>query len=443
MASNTPICDFVRAYADSRTARLHMPGHKGVKLLGCEPWDITEVRGADALFEADGIIRESERIAGSFFGAHTFYATEGSSLCIRAMLALAVRRVPKGKRARVLAMRNVHKTFLSAAALLDFDPVWLWDAGENRLSASVSAQDVERALDGTIDAVYLTAPDYLGNLPDLAPIADVCHAHGVPLLVDNAHGAYLKFLQPSRHPIDLGADLCCDSAHKTLPALTGAAYLHVALSDRFGFAAGAKDAMALFGSTSPSYLVLQSLDAQNEVFSTLPDRIASFLPRAAALKSRLIAHGYRLCGDEPLKITVDANAFGYTGDELADAMRRGGAEPEFSDPQFLVLMLSPWNTDEDLRRAADALTALPQKSAIVQNPLPVPAAKAVLSVREAMLSPKERLSANQCTGRVLAEPCVSCPPAVPILMCGERIDEAALERFRFYGIEALSVVKNV
>lgn len=442
MASNTPICDFVRAYAASSPVRLHMPGHKGEPVLGCEPWDVTEIDGADALFEADGIIRESERIAGRFFGAQTFYSAEGSSLCIRAMLALAVRRMPAGTRPKVLAPRNVHKTFLSAAALLDFDPVWIGTARDGRLGATVTAAEVEAALDESTAAVYLTAPDYLGNLPDLAPIAAVCRRANVPLLVDNAHGAYLKFLKPSRHPIDLGADLCCDSAHKTLAALTGAAYLHVAPSDRFGFAARAKDALALFGSTSPSYLILQSLDAQNGLFPALPDRIESFLPQVDALRKRLQSHGYRLLGDEPLKITVDANAFGYTGDGLAALLAKRNVVAEFHDPQYLVLMLSPRNTPEDLTRAADALCAISPREPIEPAILPPIVPTPVLSVRAAMLAEQERLPVEECVGRILAEPCVGCPPAVPIRMCGERIDAAAAQWFRFYGVKTLAVVKN-
>ena len=87
----TPICDFVRRYAQSSALRLHMPGHKGVSLLGMEQMDITEICGADSLYEADGIIRQSEANASAIFGAKTFYSTEGSSQCIRAMLCLAVR----------------------------------------------------------------------------------------------------------------------------------------------------------------------------------------------------------------------------------------------------------------------------------------------------------------------------------------------------------------
>ena len=140
----TPIIDFVSEYNQKNTLRLHMPGHKGKELLGFEKYDITEIKGADSLFEASGIICESEKNASGIFGCNTFYSTEGSSLCIRAMLHLAV----MGKKSPlILAGRNSHKTFLSAAALLDFDVRWIYpNEKSGYLSCNVSAEDVEREI---------------------------------------------------------------------------------------------------------------------------------------------------------------------------------------------------------------------------------------------------------------------------------------------------------
>ena len=222
----TPIADFVRRYADSGMVRAHVPGHKGKSLLGCEALDITEIRGADSLYEADGIIRRSESCAGELFGSgRTVYSTEGSSQCIRAMLYLAL-ICGNGSRT-IVAARNVHRAFLYAAALLDFEIVWLWPEQSTSLcSCPVSPDALERTLTelpAPPAAVYLTSPDYLGGMADISALAEVCRKHSTPLAVDNAHGAYLRFLEPSRHPLDLGAALCCDSAHKTLPVLTGVA----------------------------------------------------------------------------------------------------------------------------------------------------------------------------------------------------------------------------
>ncbi len=436
----TPLCDFVRAYTESHAVRLHMPGHKGVSRLGCEPLDITEIDGADALFEADGVIAESERYASAHFGCPTLYSAEGSSLCIRAMLFLAVSRKNGTGRKTVLAARNAHRVFLSAAALLDFDPVWL---GSGFLSVVLTAEDVEAALRQHPDAaaVYLTSPDYLGHTLDIAGIAKVCKRYAVPLLIDNAHGAYLRFLPVSRHPIDLGADMVCDSAHKTLPALTGTAYLHIAPDDAYGFCRDAKASLALFGSTSPSYLLLQSLDLCNRLLDDFPARLLSLLPKIEKLKAALTAHGYTLCGDEPCKLTIDAKAFGYTGHALAAALQKCGVIAEFHDPDYLVLMLSPDNADEDIQRLSDALLPLVPLAPLEKNAWPPEPAAVCITVREATFAPHETVPIEKAAGRILGSPCVGCPPAVPIVMCGEVISSAAVEQFRYYGIDAIEVVR--
>ena len=227
---DTPICDFVREYNRRNTLRLHMPGHKGVSYLGMEHLDITEIQGADSLYEADGIIAQSEENASSLFGCKTLYSTEGASQCIRAMLYLVLQYAKRtGRKPLIAAGRNAHKAFLTAVAMLDLDVQWLYPQGNSGyLSCDMSAEELDIYLQNAEEkpvAVYLTSPDYLGMVADIRSIAEVCHRHGVLMAVDNAHGAYLKFT--GHHPMDCGADMCCDSAHKTLSCLTGAAYLHV------------------------------------------------------------------------------------------------------------------------------------------------------------------------------------------------------------------------
>ena len=442
---NTPICDFIGRYVREDGLRLHMPGHKGVSLLGPEPWDITEVEGADSLYEAEGIIRESEENAGQLFGAKTVYSTEGSSQCIRAMVYLAALHARSCRKEPViLAGRNAHKTFLSAAALSGVDVRWLWGRGESYLSCRVTAEDVQAALESEIPAaVYLTTPDYLGNTVDVAAIAAVCHEYAVPLLVDNAHGAYLKFLQLSRHPMDLGADLCCDSAHKTLPGLTGTAYLHISRSAPALFAEQAKNAMALFGSTSPSYLLLASLDAVNGYLADgYPEKLAEFVRLAEDTKTRLAACGWTLTGDEPLKITLCTKPFGYTGRQAADILLEKGIVCEFSDPDYLVMMLAPEIGAAGLAQIKDALLAIPRKAPLDSVPPQFGRPEQVMSVREAVLSPGETVPAAESVGRVLAAASVGCPPAVPIVVCGERIDAAAAACFGYYGMESVIVIQE-
>ena len=436
----TPICDFVRDYVNSEAMRLHMPGHKGKNFLGMEALDITEIDGADSLYEASGVIRESEENASRLFGCPTFYSTEGSSQCIRAMLYLAVLHAKEqGKRPLIAVGRNAHKTFLTGAALLDLEVLWLYpkEVG-SYLSCGLTARDVEAVLEGDKPtAVYLTSPDYLGTVADIAEIAKACHRHGALLLVDNAHGAYLRFLEPSRHPMDLGADLCCDSAHKTLPVLTGGAYLHC--TDEFRD--WVKNALALFGSTSPSYLILQSLDRVNPYLASLTDRLEEFVPHVEAVKEKLAEKGYVLYGQEPLKITISTKPYGYTGQALARILLDSHVVCEFADPDFLVLMLTPENTQSELNALEAALLSIPAKAPILEQPPRFHPGQRVCSPREAMLSPMETIPVAESRGRVLAAATVGCPPAVPIVVSGEAIDDHAIACFRYYGITHCSVIK--
>ena len=415
-----------------------MPGHKGRGILGCESLDITEIRGADDLYHPEGILARSEENASRLFGCRTVYSAEGSSLAIRAMLYLAYTR--SGCKGRCLAGRNAHKSFLHTAVLLDFPISWLW-AGDSYLSCPVTAETVEAAILAEKEKPFagcLTSPDYLGNLAPVGEIASVCHRHGVPLLVDNAHGAYLKFLPRSLHPMDLGADLCSDSAHKTLPVLTGGAYLHMGPD---WTAEEAKAAMALFGSTSPSWLILQSLDGANPAMERLPGDIAALAPHIAALKGALLAHGFALVGAEPLKITVHAAKFGYSGEEMAEILEKQGIFCEFADGDFLVFMLTPRNTPEELDRLRAALCALPRGVRQEEPPIALARPKAACTPRQAAFAPRETIPVENSLGRILALANVSCPPAVPIVMCGEEIDEAAREALCRCGIEEVTVIK--
>ena len=443
----TPICDFVKAYAERDPLRLHMPGHKGMGFLGAEAMDITEIEGADVLYRAEGIIKRSEENAATLFGtARTLYSAEGSSLAIRAMLFLtALYGRAKGRRPLVAAGRNAHKVFVTAAALLDMELDWLFPGESGSiLSCQITGEMLEEYLSAAEEkplAVYVTSPDYLGNVADIAALSRVCRRHEVLLLVDNAHGAYLKFLPRSLHPMDLGADLCCDSAHKTLPVLTGGAYLHISPAAPEIFTRQAKNALALFGSTSPSYLILQSLDRANAYLAQgYKERLAAFIEETAALKERLSARGFTLIGDEPMKLTLAAKEYGYSGTALAALLQKENIVCEFADPDYLVLMLTPETGSEGLSLLEKALLSLPRRPALLEKAPAFCCPERVMSIREAALSPCETIPVSASCGRVLAAASVGCPPAVPILVCGERIDEATIRCFTYYGIESCSVL---
>lgn len=442
----TPIADFVREYSSSNAERFHMPGHKGKRFLGAEEYDITEIDGADSLYESLGIIGESEKNAAALFGTTmTVYGTEGSSQCIRAMLSMiSSRAAAKGERALVVAGRNAHKSFYSAAVLFDFDFEFIPETGQESYLSCDAALDALEALvkKKRPAALYITSPDYLGKTADIEKISAICKKYETLLLVDNAHGAYLKFLTPGGHPIELGADMCCDSAHKTLPVLTGGAYLHMGERAWRLFSGVVREHMALVGSTSPSYLTLASLDMANAYIENgYRDSLFETVKNVERVKREVLRHGVGQCSAEPLKITLMPKSFGYTGREFADILIREKIMPEFSDADYTVLMVTPENGEAGLRRLERAVCKTERRAAIEDGPPTLSALpERVCSAREAFFAKSERVAVRDSVGRVLSSVSVSCPPAVPVAVSGERINEDAARLLEYYGTESVRVV---
>lgn len=498
---------------------MHMPGHKGLAPDSSKPWasafayDITEIKGADELFHAEGIIAESERNASKLFGCDTYYSTEGSSLCIRAMLYLcrvnaraataaaksnadaasatadsaasatadsvasasanATAHAPAAPRPWVLAARNVHQAFVTAAALLDLDVEWVYptearganetgaqeaDAGNaateavSLITMNIGGEEIRVALEegvklyGTLPCcVYVTSPDYTGHILPISEISKVCHEKKVPLVVDNAHGAYLKFLPESLHPIDLGADMCCDSAHKTLQVLTGGAYLHLKSEILSAKKEDVKRAMALFASTSPSWLILQSLDRQNELLaSAFGAEIRESCETVCAMKKQLSEHGFVLWGEEPMKITILTRAWGYTGEEFAELLRNAEkpVEVEFADKDMVVLMVAPCQSKAELKGVVQVILNVPRKTVLSANKAAsgFVRPKRVMSIREAAMRPCETVPLEKAEGRVAHLMAASCPPAVPIVICGEKIETEEISCLYEYGYNFCQVI---
>lgn len=446
---NTPIRDFVEKYCESDAVRLHMPGHKGKAFLGFEKYDITEIDGADVLYNAEGIIKKSEENASSLFGSYrTFYSCEGSSLCIKAMLAvLASQRKDKSRKTRIIAARNVHKAFIYGCALCDVEVEWLYPSVPSHLcTCIVSPTELDNKLaelNGDVDGVYVTSPDYLGQLSDIKGLFEICDKYSVPLLVDNAHGAYLAFLEKSLHPINNGAYMCCDSAHKTLPVLTGGAYLH--LSEKAAKVAPfVENAMSLMGSTSPSYLILQSLDVCNKYISDgYSKRLEATVNRVCNLKEKLGLHGVFVEKAEPLKLVLNLKRSGISLNCMTSVLEKECIVPEFYDENHIVFMFTPENTEEDFARLAEAILSVEYSDEHCEDAASfvLEQAEKSMSIRDAVFSCKEVVDVEKSEGRICASPAVSCPPAVPPVVSGEKIKKEAIKCMLYYGIDKIEVVK--
>lgn len=441
---NTPVYDFLKKYSQSGTLRCHMPAHKGMALVPAlsemYSFDITEISGADSLFEADGIISQSEKNMSGLYGtAGTVYSAGGSTLCIQTMLYIM-----KSENRKIFAVRNVHRAFLNAVALLDLDIEWIMpEYSGGILSGNINLNDIENALKNSTvpSALYVTSPDYTGKTADISALAEICHKYNARLLVDNAHGAHLKFLKTDIHPISHGADLCCDSAHKMLPALTGSAMLHTSVPE---YVPLLKQAMSMFGSTSPSYLIMMSLDLCNKyidelIYSNINENLKYLENFRWDFSDRLI-----FAESEPFHITIKASESGYNGNDLASLLRNYGVECEYSDSSVIVLLMSPVCTGCDYEILSDALScALAEchKTAPYTMDFRMKLPERVISIREAVFSECETIPVEYAVGRICASVKVPCPPAVPIVASGERIDINSVNIFHKYGISDVIVVK--
>ncbi len=438
----------VEAFKQKALAPFHMPGHKGRPPYEAGDLffsDITEVAGADSLYQADGAIALLEQEYARLYGsAASLLSAGGSTLCIQTMLALVL-----GEGDGLVLSRTVHRATVAAMGLLGVHPIWVWPATAKKAGIPhqplpVTPTQIEGALQANpkAAAVLVTSPDYSGQLCDLAAIARVCRSRGKPLLVDNAHGAHLAFLPQSLHPMRLGADLCCDSLHKTLPVLTGGAMLHI--KDP-ALAPAAKQVMALFGSTSPSYPVMisanRALPYLQGPFSGELLHLCRQLERLGQTAARRgFALPARPC--DPMRLTLGYRGMGYSDDAFGQIIRNCGIEPEYVAGGVCVLMASPQNTGEDLARLGELIALLPALPSLPYDPpLPGPLPVA-MELRQAMLAPREALpNTPALAGRVAAVPFSVCPPGVPLAAPGEVLTPQALRALEMSGAKTLCVVK--
>lgn len=443
---DAPVFDFVHNYAQSGFVRAHMPGHKGKNVYNnvfdkLFPYDITEIKGADTLFDADGIIAQSELNASRLFGSATFYSASGSTSCIQIMLAAVCKTG-----GTILAARNSHKALINSCGLLGIDVEWIYPEGDcasSLVSFEITAQEVEKSIISLQKAqkpkcVFITSPDYLGKTADIKSISEVCHKHGIPLVVDAAHGAHLHFLDVPCDAMAQGADICCESAHKSLPVLTGGAYIHT----RACFADAVKQMRGVFSSSSPSYLILQSLDLCNAyIDGNFKNDLQTAVIQLNNVKNAINGK-FKVCDTEPLKLAVYTLSSGFTGYETADLLREKRIEPEYADNSHVLLMLSASSDKMDFERIESAFLSIDVKNnPITQEEFHFKRLKKALSPRDAMFLPQEKILAENCAGRICACTVTACPPCIPVAASGEIYDDFCVKILKKYSISEVNVIQ--
>lgn len=435
---------------------LHMPGHK--RRVAPAPglpadWDFTEIPGADDLHAAEGILADAmARTAALWGAARTFYLINGATCGLLAGIrALA----PAGS--TVVAARNCHKSVFHALELGGLHARWVMPRPDETfgIHGSVAPDDLAADLAACPDArcVILTSPTYEGVLSDIAAIADICHVRGVPLLVDEAHGAhYLPMAEAygwQGGALAAGADVVVQSPHKTLPSLTQTALLHLGGVYGPGLADKIARQLEIFETSSPSYPLMASLDGCTgllaahgaEWFAAWAQRLGRFDAAVAGLsRLRVFCHGAdRLAGPpacfahDPGKILMDGSGAGLTGAGLADALRDRGFELEMICGDLVLAMTSPCDADDALDRLADALReidaaapgAAPAKAA--GHPAPPAPGEAVYTIARALELPAVPCPLADAEGRIAGEFLWAYPPGVPLIVPGERVTRRVLD----------------
>lgn len=439
----TPFYDALRAFADTRPLRFHMPGHKGgdIPLPELSPTaalDFTELPFTGDLFAGEGVVMEAQALWAKTFGMeHCLFLTGGSTQGVLSALTLAA-----GDGGAVLLDRGSHRSAYHALALLNLTPTylsrpWLEDAG---IFGPVSPQSVEELLKTHLEikTVCITSPTYYGVLSDIPAISTVVHGYGGKLVVDAAHGAHLPFLGNK----DLSAaDLVVTSAHKTLPALGQSALLFAGESSGFTHAQ-LRRAGSLYGSSSPSYLLMASLDGARAWMEE--EGTAAYgcvIRETARLRRRFPSLRDEHAPLDPTRYVLrTADGFG-----VKKALERRGVYPEMADSGHVVFILTCADGGGQLSRLEEALDGL-DLSAGGEIPLsfgPPPKPEVVLSPRQAYFSPSETLPLSTALGRVSAGQIAPYPPGIPVVAPGELISKKHLAYLTGIGYnmgEAVQVV---
>ena len=440
-----PLAEATVNYAKKKLTPFHTPGHKQgnganyylrtlITEMGLKA-DVSLMNDElDNLHNPTSVIKEAQEMAAELYGAKAvFFSVNGTTGAIHAMLMASL--APGDK---ILVPRNIHRSVFGALVMMDLRPVWMRPSQFEGIAAGPTNDTVEKAIKENPDAkaVLIVSPNYYGMCPDVKSIADVAHAKNMLLLVDEAHGAHLKF--SSRLPeqsIDLGADVSVISTHKTLGALTGASMLLVG-SERVS-TERVRRAMSMLMTTSPNQLMLASLDAARCQAYEMPNMVDDAVELANELRRivneirGLSSFGVEAVGKKGIfaldttKITINTRSLGINGLDFAAQLRERGIVCELADPYHALLMIT---YADEMKQAHAVITALMDIATnytgdklftLVAPPTPSPQTE--MSPREAFFSDSQSVSFARCVGRIAAEEITPYPPGIPCIMPGEII----------------------
>ena len=448
--------DKLSDYASQDNCPMHMPGHKrNTRMLGCKlPYsiDITEIDGFDNLHDASGILKETADIASALYGSKkSFLLVNGSTGGILAAVKASARRGSK-----IIMARNCHQSVYHAAELNCLQTVYMLPEpdSDTGIHGSITPRQVADALNSSPDAklIVLTSPTYEGVISDIKSISAIAHDKGVPVLVDEAHGAHLGFSGAfPGEALKNGADIVITGLHKTLPALTQCALAHIG-GDLVDEEWVARE-LAVFETSSPSYVLMASIDScvrmlsqnKSKLFSRYEKNISRFDVMVKKLKQlKVLCHGddllinhHSFFGFDPGKLVISTKNTVLTGQDLAHLLRsRYRIEPEMACTDYVLAMTSVCNTAKQFEQLAEALTEIDGETEICtgrqtgpyENTLP----KQKYPVCDALDFNGQFLPVNEAVGMISLEYIWAYPPGIPLIVPGEIITPCLTRQIKRY-----------
>ncbi|MDB5099347.1 MAG: Orn/Lys/Arg decarboxylase [Cyanobacteria bacterium RYN_339] len=455
-----PLFEALRDYATKDMAAFHTPGHKQgrgmdremLELLGENVFkiDLCELPEVDNLHDPDGVIKEAQELAAEAYSAdHTFFLVNGSTTGNNVMVMTVCDPGDK-----IIVPRNAHKSVIGGIILSGAKPAYVRPVWDDKLCVAhgITPQEVERALQEHPDAkgVLVVHPTYFGGVSDLKRIAEVCHAHGKPLLVDEAHGPHLHFHESLPiSAIDAGADMVVQSTHKIISGMTQSSMLHV--QEGLVNVNRVRNVLQLIHSTSPNYVLMASLDVARRQMATEGHEILGrTIEMSEDARRRLNAiagvwtFGREHCNNADLydldvtKLTINVTGMGMTGFMALDVLNEEfGIQSEMATLHNVLLIVTIGNSQRDLDRVVEAFSIMSARAAkfglmgtsAIPTGLPLPSGtpQATLTPREAFFATTDTIPFESSAGRVCSEIVAPYPPGIPILAPGEVISSEAVE----------------